>query len=164
MVALEANGCENGRPADRIGDSVEHDIAGAKSVVLRACWCCGGILREATDKEIAGRSSGTQLRRISSRRCFAGERAANALARKPAIRYAPAMAVIASHFRHPHLSRIPLEHGPAPAPDELAQSCLAIAEDGLGGQEWCEKNGYPGYTATPRSMICHGVFRCSSSW
>lgn len=31
--------------------------------------------------------------------------------------------------------------------DELASSCLAIAEDDEAGQTWCEKNGYPGYTS-----------------
>ena len=31
--------------------------------------------------------------------------------------------------------------------DELAGSCLSIAEDDEAGQDWCEKNGYPGYTS-----------------
>jgi uncharacterized protein (TIGR02466 family) len=31
--------------------------------------------------------------------------------------------------------------------DDLASSCLAIAEDDEAGQKWCEKNGYPGYTS-----------------
>jgi uncharacterized protein (TIGR02466 family) len=31
--------------------------------------------------------------------------------------------------------------------DELAASCLAIAEDDEAGQEWCEEQGYPGYTS-----------------
>mgnify|MGYP000933092638 FL=1 len=31
--------------------------------------------------------------------------------------------------------------------DELASSCLAIAEDDEAGQRWCEKNGYRGYTS-----------------
>ena len=30
---------------------------------------------------------------------------------------------------------------------ELESSCLAIAEDDEAGQEWCETNGYPGYTS-----------------
>ena len=30
---------------------------------------------------------------------------------------------------------------------ELAGSCNAIAEDDEAGQEWCEANGYPGYTS-----------------
>jgi uncharacterized protein (TIGR02466 family) len=30
---------------------------------------------------------------------------------------------------------------------ELLQSCLAIAEDDEAGQEWCETQGYPGYTS-----------------
>jgi uncharacterized protein (TIGR02466 family) len=31
--------------------------------------------------------------------------------------------------------------------EELAMSCNAIAEDDEAGQEWCETNGYPGYTS-----------------
>ncbi len=30
---------------------------------------------------------------------------------------------------------------------ELAASCSAIAEDDEAGQDWCEANGYPGYTS-----------------
>ena len=30
---------------------------------------------------------------------------------------------------------------------ELATSCSAIAEDDEAGQDWCEANGYPGYTS-----------------
>ncbi len=30
---------------------------------------------------------------------------------------------------------------------ELEASCYAIAEDDEAGQEWCEQNGYPGYTS-----------------
>ena len=31
--------------------------------------------------------------------------------------------------------------------DELATSCLAIAEDDEAGQRWCEENDFPGYTS-----------------
>ena len=31
--------------------------------------------------------------------------------------------------------------------DELEASCYAIAEDDEAGQEWCEAEGYPGYTS-----------------
>lgn len=31
--------------------------------------------------------------------------------------------------------------------DELRASCDAIAEDDEAGQDWCEANGYPGYTS-----------------
>ena len=31
--------------------------------------------------------------------------------------------------------------------DELEKSCLVIAEDDEAGQDWCEENGYPGYTS-----------------
>ncbi|NBZ89284.1 TIGR02466 family protein [Stagnihabitans tardus] len=30
---------------------------------------------------------------------------------------------------------------------ELRQTCEAMAEDDEAGQEWCEENGYPGYTS-----------------
>ncbi len=39
------------------------------------------------------------------------------------------------------------EHGPAVDTDELAASCYSIAEDDEAGQEWCETEGYPGYTS-----------------
>ncbi|WGW05224.1 2OG-Fe(II) oxygenase family protein [Tropicibacter oceani] len=39
------------------------------------------------------------------------------------------------------------EHGPAIDNDELEASCYSIAEDDEAGQEWCENNGYPGYTS-----------------
>ncbi|QGY00300.1 hypothetical protein EI983_04860 [Roseovarius faecimaris] len=39
------------------------------------------------------------------------------------------------------------EHGPAIDADELEASCYSIAEDDEAGQEWCEENGYPGYTS-----------------
>jgi uncharacterized protein (TIGR02466 family) len=46
------------------------------------------------------------------------------------------------------LYRAPLsEHGPAVDTDELAQSCLSIAEDDEAGQAWSMENGYPGYTS-----------------
>jgi uncharacterized protein (TIGR02466 family) len=32
-------------------------------------------------------------------------------------------------------------------PAELEASCYSIAEDDEAGQEWCEQNGYPGYTS-----------------
>ena len=31
--------------------------------------------------------------------------------------------------------------------EELKSTCLAIAEDDEAGQEWCEREGYPGYTS-----------------
>ncbi len=39
------------------------------------------------------------------------------------------------------------EHGPRVDPEELDNSCRVIAEDDDAGQEWCEQNGYPGYTS-----------------
>ena len=31
--------------------------------------------------------------------------------------------------------------------DELEQSCFVIAQDDEAGQDWCEENGFPGYTS-----------------
>jgi uncharacterized protein (TIGR02466 family) len=39
------------------------------------------------------------------------------------------------------------EHGPAIDGEELEASCYSIAEDDEAGQEWCETEGYPGYTS-----------------
>jgi len=44
---------------------------------------------------------------------------------------------------HAHLS----EWGKPIDGAELEQSCLAIAQDDEAGQDWCEENGYPGYTS-----------------
>jgi len=39
------------------------------------------------------------------------------------------------------------EHGVAIDTNELEASCWSIAEDDEAGQNWCEENGYPGYTS-----------------
>ncbi|WP_417729382.1 2OG-Fe(II) oxygenase family protein [Roseovarius sp.] len=39
------------------------------------------------------------------------------------------------------------EHVPAIDTKELEASCYSIAEDDEAGQEWCDENGYPGYTS-----------------
>jgi uncharacterized protein (TIGR02466 family) len=39
------------------------------------------------------------------------------------------------------------EHGPVIDPAELETSCYSIACDDEAGQDWCEDNGYPGYTS-----------------
>ncbi|CUH78872.1 2OG-Fe(II) oxygenase family protein [Tropicibacter naphthalenivorans] len=39
------------------------------------------------------------------------------------------------------------EFGPDIDASELEGSCYSIAEDDEAGQEWCEKEGYPGYTS-----------------
>ncbi|SLN51477.1 hypothetical protein PEL8287_02714 [Roseovarius litorisediminis] len=39
------------------------------------------------------------------------------------------------------------EHGKPIDVGELETSCYSIAEDDEAGQEWCEENGYPGYTS-----------------
>ncbi|MCR8825974.1 2OG-Fe(II) oxygenase family protein [Pseudosulfitobacter koreensis] len=39
------------------------------------------------------------------------------------------------------------EHGPAIDADEMSASCYAIADDDEAGQDWCEENGFPGYTS-----------------
>ncbi|KIC36956.1 2OG-Fe(II) oxygenase family protein [Leisingera sp. ANG-M7] len=39
------------------------------------------------------------------------------------------------------------EYGPSVDAHELENSCLVIAGDDDAGQDWCEDNGYPGYTS-----------------
>ncbi|MGH1357024.1 MAG: TIGR02466 family protein, partial [Thalassovita sp.] len=39
------------------------------------------------------------------------------------------------------------EFDPKVDPDEMEASCYSIAEDDEAGQQWCEDNGYPGYTS-----------------
>ncbi|MEM9350855.1 MAG: TIGR02466 family protein [Pseudomonadota bacterium] len=39
------------------------------------------------------------------------------------------------------------DHGSGVDAGELENSCLAIAEDDEAGQDWCEENGFPGYTS-----------------
>ena len=39
------------------------------------------------------------------------------------------------------------ERGKTVDPDELAASCLSIAEDDEAGQKWCEDHDFPGYTS-----------------
>lgn len=39
------------------------------------------------------------------------------------------------------------EHGPPIDAAELEASCWSIAEDDEAGQQWCDDNGYPGYTS-----------------
>ncbi|APX88522.1 hypothetical protein BV394_01255 [Brevirhabdus pacifica] len=39
------------------------------------------------------------------------------------------------------------EHGKPVDPGELEAACLSIAEDDEAGQDWCEENGFPGYTS-----------------
>src|SRR6056297_2160497 len=39
------------------------------------------------------------------------------------------------------------EFGTAIDPAEMEASCYSIAEDDEAGQEWCEREGYPGYTS-----------------
>ncbi|MDF1727844.1 MAG: TIGR02466 family protein [Sulfitobacter sp.] len=51
--------------------------------------------------------------------------------------------LFATHLYHAQLS----EHGTPIDPDELEASCIAIANDDEAGQDWCEENGYAGYTS-----------------
>ena len=51
--------------------------------------------------------------------------------------------LFATRLYHAALS----EHGPSVDTDELTASCLAIAEDDEAGQDWCDKNDFPGYTS-----------------
>ena len=63
-----------------------------------------------------------------------------------AVRYDQQMSqttcLFATRLYHANLS----DHG-AIDPAELETSCYAIAEDDEAGQDWCEENGYPGYTS-----------------
>lgn len=51
--------------------------------------------------------------------------------------------LFATRLYRAHLS----EFGEAPDAAELNAACLSIAEDDTAGQQWCEENGYPGYTS-----------------
>ncbi|MEO0746549.1 MAG: TIGR02466 family protein, partial [Pseudomonadota bacterium] len=51
--------------------------------------------------------------------------------------------LFATRLYHAPLS----EFDPAIKPDELEQHCYAIAEDDEAGHDWCEREGYPGYTS-----------------
>ncbi|MEJ8562494.1 TIGR02466 family protein [Yoonia sp. GPGPB17] len=51
--------------------------------------------------------------------------------------------LFATRLYHATLS----EHGGPIDPAELENSCLVIADDDEAGQDWCEENGYPGYTS-----------------
>lgn len=70
-----------------------------------------------------------------------------ALALSPAMGYVARMADIESLFVT-RLYRAALsELGKPVDPEELEASCWAIAEDDEAGQQWCDENGYPGYTS-----------------
>ncbi|MEL6510604.1 MAG: 2OG-Fe(II) oxygenase family protein [Pseudomonadota bacterium] len=56
------------------------------------------------------------------------------------------MATISSLFVTRFYRAALSEHGPI-NPSELEASCFAIAEDDEAGQDWCEENGYAGYTS-----------------
>jgi uncharacterized protein (TIGR02466 family) len=64
-----------------------------------------------------------------------------------ALKYDGTMADIKSLFvtrlYHAALS----EHGKPIDADELEDSCISIANDDEAGQDWCEENGYAGYTS-----------------
>jgi uncharacterized protein (TIGR02466 family) len=51
--------------------------------------------------------------------------------------------LFATRLYHAQLSA----HGAPIDPKELENSCYAIAHDDEAGQDWCEKNGYAGYTS-----------------
>ena len=51
--------------------------------------------------------------------------------------------LFATRLYHAPLS----EHGAPIDPAEMEASCYSIAEDDAAGQEWCEANGYAGYTS-----------------
>ena len=51
--------------------------------------------------------------------------------------------LFATRLYHAALS----DHGKPIDTDDLAASCFSIAEDDEAGQDWCEENGYAGYTS-----------------
>ena len=51
--------------------------------------------------------------------------------------------LFATRLYHARLTEL----GPAIDTDELMASCFSIADDDAAGQDWSEKNGYPGYTS-----------------
>ena len=51
--------------------------------------------------------------------------------------------LFATRLYHSNLSKF----GDPVDPQELEASCWSIAQDDEAGQEWCEANGYPGYTS-----------------
>jgi len=51
--------------------------------------------------------------------------------------------LFATRLYHAKLSA----HGAPIDPSELEKSCLVIADDDEAGQDWCEENGFPGYTS-----------------
>ncbi|MCX7558690.1 TIGR02466 family protein [Sulfitobacter sp. F26204] len=51
--------------------------------------------------------------------------------------------LFATRLYHAQLSA----HGAPIDPDEMEASCIAIANDDEAGQDWCEENGYAGYTS-----------------
>ncbi len=57
------------------------------------------------------------------------------------------MSTIKTLFVTPIYHAALFEHGDAVDPSELTHSCWSIAEDDEAGQEWCDENGYPGYTS-----------------
>lgn len=61
--------------------------------------------------------------------------------------YVAAMADIRSLFVTRLYRAAQPEHGPAVDYAELAATCLSVAEDDEAGQDWCEANGYAGYTS-----------------
>lgn len=56
------------------------------------------------------------------------------------------MAQIRNLFATPLYHARLADHGTVDA-EELEASCFSIAEDDEAGQEWCETQGYPGYTS-----------------
>jgi uncharacterized protein (TIGR02466 family) len=57
------------------------------------------------------------------------------------------MSTIKNHFVTPIYHASLSELGKPVDMSELAASCWSIADDDEAGQEWCEENGYPGYTS-----------------
>ncbi len=57
------------------------------------------------------------------------------------------MSILKNHFVTPIYHASLSELGKPIDMSELAASCWSIADDDEAGQDWCEENGYPGYTS-----------------
>jgi len=57
------------------------------------------------------------------------------------------MSTIKSYFVTPIYHASLSDLGTTLDNQELVSSCWSIAEDDEAGQEWCDENGYPGYTS-----------------
>jgi uncharacterized protein (TIGR02466 family) len=65
------------------------------------------------------------------------------VAARPRGAYTSVRSLFVTRLYHAKLAEL----GPPVDAEELHASCFSIAEDDEAGQDWCEENGYPGYTS-----------------